>query len=79
MVKEVVGVRLYSFPDARTGELIEGANVHLQWEQDDTDGVCCFSGSVGSKRLNGYVPQIGDKVVVGMNRYDKIDTIVKVG
>jgi len=79
MVKEIVGVRLYSFPDRQTGELIEGACVHLQWVQDDTEGFCCFSGNIGSKKLNGYVPQIGDKVVVGMNKYDKLETLVKVG
>lgn len=79
MVREIVGVRLYSFPDSRTGELIEGANVHLQWEQEDTEGVCCYSGNVSSKILQGYVPQVGDKVVIGKNKYDKIDTIVKVG
>lgn len=79
MIKEIVGVRLYSFPDSKTGELIEGANVHLQWRQDDTEGICCESGNVSSKILLSYVPEIGDKVVIGKNKYGKIDTIVKVG
>lgn len=82
MIKEVVGVRLYSFPDSQTGVLIEGAKVYLQWVEEGTDGFCCFAGSISSTKLAGYVPQIGDKVVIGTKRYgnvEKLDSIVKVG
>lgn len=79
MIKEIVGVKPYAFPDARTGEMIEGVRVHLQWVEDDTEGFCCESGAVSRRKLSGYMPQIGDKVVVSKNRYDKIDSVVKVG
>ena len=79
MIKEIVGVKPNAFPDQKTGELIEGVRVHLQWIEDDTIGVCCENGAVSSRKLGEYVPQVGDKVVVGKNRYDKIDSLVKVG
>lgn len=78
-MKEIVGIRPYSFPDGRTGELIEGYTIHLQSQQDDTQGICCENYSVSRKKLDGYDPKIGDFVRVGLNRYGKADFVVKVG
>ena len=78
-MKEVVGVRYYSFPDDKTGELVEGCRVHLQWQEDDTKGICCEQHNLSRKKLEGYEPQIGDLVRVGLNRYGRADFIVKVG
>lgn len=78
-MKEVVGVRYYSFVDQKTGELVEGCKVHLQWTDDDTQGTCCENHSLSRKKLDGYEPKIGDLVKVGLNKYDRAEFIVKVG
>lgn len=79
MIKEIVGIRPYSFPDGRTGELIEGYTIHLQWQEKETEGICCCSYSISKEKLDGYEPRIGDLVRVGENRYRKADFVVKVG
>ena len=76
MLKEVVGVRPYGFEDKKTGETISGCNVFLQWEEDDTDGICCEALSVSDKKLDGYRPGVGDKVRVGYNKYGKCDFLI---
>lgn len=78
-MKEIVGIRGYAFEDRRTGELIEGYTVHLQYQQDDTQGVCCEQYSISREKLQGYEPKIGDLVCVGLNKYGKADFMVKVG
>ncbi len=78
-MKEVVGYRPYSFEDRKTGELIEGCNIFLQWKDDDTLGVCCEAISLSRKKLDGYEPQLGDVVKVGYNRYNKADFVIKLG
>ena len=78
-MKEIVGIRGYAFEDRRTGELIEGYTVHLQYQQDDTQGVCCEQHSISRAKLEGYEPKIGDFVRVGLNKYGKADFMVKVG
>lgn len=77
-MKEIVGLRRYSFTDEKTGELVSGYTIYLQWEEDKTEGVCCEAVSLKDEKLAGYVPAIGDKVRVGMNRYGRADFIVKV-
>ena len=77
-MKEIVGIREYAFEDRRTGELIEGYTVHLQFQQDDTQGVCCEQYSISCAKLDGYVPQIGDVVKIGLNKYGKADFMIKV-
>lgn len=76
-MKVVVGIRPYSFTDAKTGELVEGCNLFLQWKDDATEGLCCEAVSLSKKKLDGYVPALGDEVKVGYNRYNKPDFIVK--
>lgn len=78
-MKEIVGIRGYAFEDRRTGELIEGYTVHLQYQQGDTQGVCCEQHSISRAKLEGYEPKIGDLVRVGLNKYGKADFMVKVG
>lgn len=78
-MKEIVGLRRYSFTDQRTGEAVEGYVVHLQYKDDKTEGICCECHSISVFKLDGYIPQIGDCVRIGMNRYGKVDFIVKVG
>lgn len=78
-MKEIVGIREYSFEDRRTGEKIEGYMVHLQYQDEETVGVCCEQYSISKDKLDGYVPQIGDFVKVGLNRYGKADFMIKVG
>lgn len=77
-MKTIVGIREYAFEDRRTGELIEGYMVHLQFQQDDTQGVCCEQYSISRAKLDGYVPQIGDVVKIGLNKYGKADFMIKV-
>ena len=77
-MKEIVGIREYAFEDRRTGELIEGYTVHLQFQQDDTQGVCCEQYSISRAKLDVYVPQIGDVVKIGLNKYGKADFMIKV-
>lgn len=78
-MKEIVGIRPYSFADQRTGELVEGCSVFLQWKDDEVDGVCCEAVSLSRKKLDGYEPHLGDLVKVGYNRYNKADFMVKLG
>lgn len=77
-MKEVVGIRPYSFSDSKTGELIEGYTLFLQWTEDKVNGICCEQCSAKADRLDGYVPQLGDKVRVGYNRFGKVDFVVPV-
>lgn len=77
-MKTIVGIRKYAFQDQRTGEYIEGYTLHLQWEEDDTEGICCEKVSIQLKRLGGYVPVVGDQVRIGCNKYGKPEFIVKV-
>lgn len=77
-MKEIVGLRRYAFSDQRTGEAIEGCVLHLQWQDDETEGVCCESVSISRKKLDGYEPKLGDLVKIGYNQYKKADFIVKV-
>lgn len=77
-MKEIVGMRPYSFNDSKTGELIEGYTLFLQWTEDKVNGICCEQCSVKADRLAGYVPQLGDKVRVGYNRFGKVDFVVPV-
>lgn len=76
-MKEIVGIRPYSFADQKTGELVEGCNLFLQWKDDNTEGVCCEAVSLSRRKLDGYVPRLGDLVKVGFNRYNKADFIIK--
>ena len=78
-MKTIVGLRHYGFQDQRTGEYIEGYTLHLQWSDDDTEGVCCEKISIQMKKLEGYEPKLGDVVRIGNNQYGKPDFVVKVG
>lgn len=78
-MKEIVGLRRYQFADQRTGEAVEGYVVHLQYTDVNTEGVCCENHSISTRKLDGYVPQIGDRVRVGMNAFKRAEFIVKVG
>lgn len=78
-MKEIVGIRGYAFEDRKTGELIEGYTVHLQYQQEDTAGLCCEQHSISRAKLDGYEPKIGDLVKVGLNKYGKADFMIKVG
>ena len=77
-MKQIVGIRAYAFEDRRSGELIEGYMVHLQFQQDDTEGVCCEQYSISRAKLDGYEPKIGDIVKIGLNKYGKADFMIKV-
>lgn len=77
-MKEIVGMRPYSFADKETGELIEGYTLFLQWTEDKVNGICCEQCSVKKDRLDGYVPALGDVIRVGYNQYKKVDFVVPV-
>lgn len=77
-MKEIVGIRAYVFVGQRSGELVEGYTVHLQFQQDDTEGVCCEQYSISRAKLDGYEPKIGDFVKIGLNKHGKADFMIKV-
>lgn len=77
MAKQIVGLREYSFEDKKTGDKVEGFNLYLQWYEDEVDGVCCEAISISKKKLEGYVPALGDDVKVAYNQYKKADWILK--
>ena len=78
MTKEIVGLRRYSFTDQKTGEVVEGYSIYLQWEDQQVSGVACEQISISVKKLDGYVPALGDIVRVGYNRYNRPDFVIQV-
>lgn len=78
MAKEIVGLRKYSFTDKETQKDVTGFTLHLQWYEEGTEGVCCESASISVSKLQGYVPSLGQEVLVGYNKYKKPDFIVPV-
>ena len=76
-MKEIIGIRAYSFADQKTGELIEGYTLYLSWIDSNVEGVACEAVSITKDRLEGYTPALGDKVKVGYNRWGKADFVVK--
>lgn len=78
MLKEIVGFRPYEFTDQKTGKLISGYSVFLQWPDDGVQGLACEVVSLKKEKLDGYVPKLGDQVRIGYNKYQKCDFILKV-
>lgn len=77
MLKEIVGLRPYEFTDQKTGEVVSGYGVFLQWQEENVNGMACEAVSLKTEKLEGYVPKIGDLVRVGYNKYQKCDFIIK--
>ena len=75
MAKEIVGKRSYSF-EGKDGNEVVGCNLYLQWEDDEVEGFATESVSVSDKKLDGYVPEVGDHVRVGYNKYGKCDFVI---
>ena len=76
MVKEIVGIRPYSFVDERTKGTVEGYTLYLQWEEEDVAGYCCEKASVAMNKLDGYAPELGGRVHIGYNKYGKVDFVI---
>lgn len=78
MTKEIVGLKRYSFTDQKTGQVVAGYSIYLQWEDKQVSGVACEQISISDKKLDGYVPALGDIVRVGYNRYNRADFVIQV-
>lgn len=76
MVKEIVGLRPYDFKDEKSGDTISGYSVYLQWEEEEVAGIACEKLSVSMSKLQDYDPALGDRVLIGYNKYGKCDFIV---
>lgn len=73
---ELVGYKETKFTAQDTGEVIEGINLYLTGPQDYVEGVACERVFLTKKKLDGYVPEIGDEIELVYNRYGKVDKII---
>lgn len=77
---EIVGLRNYSFNDEKTNRTIEGTKFFCIYEDeydDELDGYKTISFSIPKRKLNTYLPHIGDKLLVSWadKKNYKVDSI----
>lgn len=72
---ELVGYRRSAFTATDTGERIVGYNLYLTGEEEKVEGKVTERVFLSDKKLNGYIPQLGDKLELVYNRYGKISEL----
>lgn len=59
---EVIGVRRAAGTSKKTGKDYAGYIVFYTYKQSDVNGVASDNAFVSDQLLQGYVPQVGDKI-----------------
>lgn len=72
---EIVGIKRSKWTPKDGGNEIAGYNLYLCYEHDDVEGMATDRIFVSDKKLQGYVPKVGDYVRVLYNRWGKVDLI----
>ena len=76
---EVIGYRRTQFTAQDTGEVIQGYSLYLTSEEENVTGLSCERVFLSMKKLDGYVPELGDQVRVVYNRYGKVTHVELLG
>lgn len=72
---ELVGYRRSAFTAQDTGERIVGYNLYLTEEQENVEGVAAERVFLSERKMNGYVPRLGDQLEIIYNRYGKVSEL----
>lgn len=73
---ELVGfeAKTFKFDDGNT---VSGFFLHTQEKRNGVTGVAVERTFVSEKKLDGYVPVLGDDIVINYNRYGKAQSVVR--
>lgn len=72
---ELVGYRRSAFTAQDTGERISGYNLYLEEQDENVEGVRTDRVFLSDKKMNGYIPRVGDQLEVVYNRYGKVSEL----
>ena len=73
----IIGYRHYDFVD-KDGIRVSGYNLFCTFSSDRVEGEACDRLSVTDRALNGYFPQLGDRINVYYNKYGRITSVALV-
>lgn len=59
------------------GNTVSGFYLHTEEKVNGVTGISVDRTFVSDKKLNGYVPVIGDEIVISYNRFGKPQSIIK--
>lgn len=76
---EVIGYRKTQFTAQDTGELIQGYNLFLTSPKENVIGLSCQRVFLSMKKLDGYIPELGDQVSLIYNEYGKVTHVELLG
>ena len=76
MTVEIVGYKKKAFT-APDGANISGYDLHVMGLENGVTGNYVERMFCSERKLNGYLPTLGDVVEISYNRFGKIDTIKK--
>lgn len=73
---KVVGfeAKTFSFEDGKT---VSGFYLYTTEARKGVTGTACERTFVSDGKLNGYVPVIGDEIIINYNRFGKPQSVVK--
>lgn len=73
---KVVGfeAKTFSFEDGKT---VSGFYLYTTEERKGVTGTACERTFVSDGKLNGYVPELGDEIIINYNRFGKPQSVVK--
>lgn len=72
---KLIGFRESSFQPKDSNERIEGFNLYFAFPEDNVTGEACERVFLSKKKMDGYVPKLGDKIGLVYNRYGKVDRL----
>lgn len=70
----IIGYRPYRFR-GHEGDEVTGISLFCTYTNSNVTGEACEKLNIGSKVLNGFHPEIGDRITVSYNRYGKVSGI----
>ncbi len=62
----------------KDGKRYAGIDFWMTKEVEGSEGECYAELSVSSETLSGYVPQLGDAVMVSLNKWGRVDEILPI-
>lgn len=72
---ELVGYRRSAFTAKDTGERIVGYNLYMTGKDEDVEGLMTDRVFLSDRKLDGYIPRVGDQLEVIYNRYGKVSEL----
>ena len=73
---EVIGVGKSEFTPKDGGDRIFGLNLYVTEERKGVQGLACERLYINERKLDNFVPVVGDVIDVFWNRYGKVERLV---